>query len=133
MQVNSDSEGGSWILALTISTAFWTAFQCLERVIGFFIFASTPLEVSVGPGIVAEKNALVIPAFRSSLYDSNAILASEFVRDTARTRWVILPVAVYKKAILISPWLKGKDRFPYSVLVPFHRMSTGIPVIKVPC
>jgi hypothetical protein len=64
--------------------------------------------------------------------DFDAILASEFVGHTTRTRCGVLPVAINEEAILISPRLQGKGCSPYSVLILFHYACMEIPMIELP-
>jgi hypothetical protein len=59
-------------------------------------------------------------------------LASEFIGHTTRARRGVLPFAVSKEAILISPWLYGKGYSPDSTLILFHYVCMGIPIIELP-
>src|SRR4030066_1200744 len=67
---------------------------------------------------------------RDNLY---AVLASEFIRDAARTRRIVLPVAVGKKTVLVSSRFQGEGCLPRSFLILFHRIRLGIPLIEIPC
>lgn len=66
------------------------------------------------------------------LNDPDAINATEIINNRTGAGRVILPIAINKKSLFVSPRDKFDGRFPYPLLVLFHRVCKGIPVIEIP-